>query len=172
MPVRLNGSTSGYIELTAPAVAGNQTFIIPDAFSSFPAGTAVLFAQTAAPTGWTKSTTHDDKVLRVVSGAAGSGGTTAFSTVFTSRSASGTVGSTTLTESQIPSHRHILRTFPGSGSASTLSVNASIGSATSSFTSRDVLTDTGGGGSHTHSFTGSAMDFAVQYVDVIIATKN
>lgn len=40
---------------------------------------------------------------------------------------------------------------------------------------------TGGGGSHNHSltmnahnhtFTGTALDFAVQYVDVIIATKN
>jgi hypothetical protein len=31
---------------------------------------------------------------------------------------------------------------------------------------------TGGGGSHDHTFTGTAIDLAVQYVDVIIATKN
>jgi hypothetical protein len=34
---------------------------------------------------------------------------------------------------------------------------------------------TGGGGSHDHSggtFTGTAINLAVQYVDVIIATKN
>jgi hypothetical protein len=30
----------------------------------------------------------------------------------------------------------------------------------------------GGGGSHTHTFTGTAINLAVQYVDVIIATKD
>jgi hypothetical protein len=30
----------------------------------------------------------------------------------------------------------------------------------------------GGGGSHNHSFTGTAINMAVQYVDVIIATKD
>jgi hypothetical protein len=30
------------------------------------AGTLMLFQQTAAPTGWTKQTTHNDKALRVV----------------------------------------------------------------------------------------------------------
>jgi hypothetical protein len=29
MPIRLNGSTSGYSELSAPAVAGDQTFALP-----------------------------------------------------------------------------------------------------------------------------------------------
>jgi hypothetical protein len=46
-----------------------------------PPGTAMLFQQTTAPIGWTKQTTHNDKALRVVSGAASSGGTNAFSTV-------------------------------------------------------------------------------------------
>ena len=40
------------------------------ASSAFPAGTLMLFQQTAAPTGWTKQTTHDNKALRVVSGVA------------------------------------------------------------------------------------------------------
>jgi hypothetical protein len=31
---------------------------------------------------------------------------------------------------------------------------------------------TGGGSSHNHSFTGTAINLAVQYVDVIIATKD
>jgi hypothetical protein len=30
----------------------------------------------------------------------------------------------------------------------------------------------GGGGAHSHGFTGTAMDFAVQYIDVIIASKD
>ena len=49
-----------------------------------PSGTSMLFAQTAAPTGWVKVTTYNDATLRVVSGAAASGGSVAFSTVFSS----------------------------------------------------------------------------------------
>ena len=45
-----------------------------DNIELFPTGTLMLFQQTAAPTGWTKQTTHDDKALRVVSGTASSGG--------------------------------------------------------------------------------------------------
>jgi hypothetical protein len=162
--LRLNGSTSGYIQIDAPAVAGNQTFVVPNDFG-FPSGTTMLFVQTSAPTGWTKSTTHDNKALRVVSGTAGSGGSTAFTSVFASRTPSGTVGATTLTEAQMPSHTHSIVSVafnktgnPGGTSAS----NA--GSTTTGAT--------GGGTSHDHSFTGTAMDFAVQYVDVIIATKD
>jgi microcystin-dependent protein len=140
----------------------------------------MLFAQTNAPTGWTKVTTHDNKALRVVSGAASSGGTrgftAAFNTTFTS-------DGTTLTESQIPAHRHgmfddydntqayELGDYPaysaawGSNSGgdteysinSNLSLNANFG----------VSGETGGGQAHTHT-----MNFDVAYVDVIIATKN
>jgi hypothetical protein len=63
----------------------------------FPSGTAMLFAQTAAPTGWTKSTTHNNKALRLVSGAAGAGGASDFTAIFTDR---------TLTVDQLPSHTH------------------------------------------------------------------
>lgn len=47
----------------------------------FPSGTVLLFYQAAAPTGWTKIVTQNDKMLRVVSGTGGgSGGTIAAST--------------------------------------------------------------------------------------------
>ena len=46
----------------------------------FPSGTSMLFQQTAAPTGWTKQTTHNDKALRIVTGSVGTGGSVAFST--------------------------------------------------------------------------------------------
>jgi len=46
----------------------------------FPSGTSMLFQQTAAPTGWTKQTTHDDKALRIITGTVGTGGSVAFST--------------------------------------------------------------------------------------------
>jgi hypothetical protein len=155
MTLRLNGSTSGYIEIDAPAVAGNQTFIVPNDFG-FPSGTTMLFVQTSAPTGWTKSTTHNDKALRVVSGAASSGGATAFSAVM-----NGSVNATTLTEAQIPSHTHSY------SSGLTTQMNASSGTIrnVSDPPTANTSGATGGGGSHTHSMN-------VAYVDVIIATKD
>ena len=145
--------------------------------SSFDAGTVMLFIQTAAPTGWTKSTTHDNKALRIVSGTASSGGSVAFTTAFASQTPTGTIGGsftigdTTLAITQIPSHTHGI----GTGQTATASGTGrpNLGAAT------NVLsTATGGGGSHTHSisgsptFTGNAINLAVQYVDAIIATKD
>lgn len=51
-----------------------------DIATLIPAGTVMVFYQAAAPTGWTKVVTQDDKALRVVSGSGGvAGGTVAFS---------------------------------------------------------------------------------------------
>jgi hypothetical protein len=69
----------------------------------FPAGTALLFQQSAAPTGWTKSTAHDNKALRVVSGVAGSGGSVAFTSAFNSTNS---VDGTAISTTQMPSHSH------------------------------------------------------------------
>jgi hypothetical protein len=160
-----NGASTYGVRVDSARIADSATN-----WAGIPAGTAMLFVQTAAPTGWTKSTTHDNKALRVVSGAASSGGSTAFTSVFTARSASGTVDATTLVTSQIPSHTHAY-TGPynaGNTNATYLSSmkngSGAVGAQTSGAT--------GGNGSHSHGFTGTAMDFAVQYVDVIIATKN
>ena len=136
---------------------------------AFPSGTIMLFVQTSAPTGWTKSTTHDNKALRIVSGAASSGGSVAFTTAFTSQAVAGTVGSTTLTTSQIPSHSHVTQSDTynvGGGGATVIST---IGNSGSRYGNTQ---NEGGGGSHTHTFTGTAINLAVQYVDVIIATKD
>ena len=148
------------------------------AASAFPSGTLMLFQQTSAPTGWTKQTTHDNKALRVVSGTAGSGGTTAFSSVFANQTPTITtsglsVGATTLTTTQIPSHTHALTTqpyyyyygtfAPGDGNGAYAFQDRASGAA-------------GGGGSHTHGLSGSATSSAVTlnvaYVDLIIASKN
>jgi hypothetical protein len=122
----------------------------------FAPGTVMLFVQTAAPTGWTKSTTHDNKALRVVSGSVTTGGTQNFTAVL-----NGNVGATTLTTAQIPSHSH---TYSGAASANVGSTRSTITNATSPLHTPSTNA-TGGGGSHTHS-----MDVA--YVDVIIATKD
>jgi hypothetical protein len=123
--------------------------------SGFPSGTLMLFQQTAAPTGWTKQTTHNDKALRVVSGTAGSGGSSAFSTVFglTATQAH------TLTQSEMPSHTHSRSYQNGAGSA-----DMGLGSGTPGSLASG---STGGGGSHSHN-----IDLRVQYVDLIIASKD
>ena len=151
----------------------------------FPSGTKMMFVQTAAPTGWTKDTTHDNKALRVVSGTASTGGTVAFTTAFASKAVSGTianttaggtVGDTTLTIAQIPSHNHGLEQGPYTGGG-----NYTPPGSNNQFSVNAQTTHTGGGGSHNHSFTGTAhnhsftgtaIDMAVQYVDTIIATKD
>ena len=55
------------------------------AIQVIPTGSVMLFYQTAAPTGWTKITTQNNKALRVVSGSGGgTGGSNTFTSTFTS----------------------------------------------------------------------------------------
>jgi hypothetical protein len=130
----------------------------------FPAGTLMLFQQTAAPTGWTKQTTHNDKALRVVSGTASSGGSVGFTTAFGTPSVSGSVSATTLSTAQIPSHSH---------SAATTGQNSNGGGDFGDYNSNPGSTgSTGGGGSHTHSLSSATTTINVSYVDLIIASKN
>jgi len=141
----------------------------------------MLFQQTAAPTGWTKETTHNNKALRVVSGTCVDGGTTAFTSVFASRTPAGTnsggsVTATTLNTTQIPSHTHNMRDTASFNLKDGGAVVANI-SYTSTTGTGSATEPTGGGLSHPHGFTnptfaGTAMDFAVQYVDLIIASKD
>lgn len=145
------------LEIASPGV-------FTGAWAYLPTGTAMMFVQTSAPTGWTKSTTHDNKALRVVSGAASSGGTTAFTSVFTSR---------TITTANMPSHTHTL-TDPGhthtigtTNSAGGGGSGSVVGGGTSYTTSTATT-----GITIANAGSGTAMDFAVQYVDVIIATKD
>ena len=177
----------------------------------FPSGTAMLFQQTSAPTGWTKSTTHNDKALRVVNGTVSSGGSTAFSTALGTPSVSGSVGisgapavgnlavsmsgnvsvgNTTLSTNTIPSHSH---------SFTMNSANAAGGYAPSYAdwyplaTTNNFIGNTGGSGAHGHSashnlsgvlngapsvgnlagsLSSATAAINVQYVDIIIATKD
>lgn len=186
---KISGATSGAITFAVPSVAGNNTLTFPAATAkvdAFPSGTVMLFAQTAAPTGWTKSTTHNDKALRVVSGSASSGGSVAFTTAFASQAVSGTIGNTTLTTAQIPAHSHSVvdpghthtmnepvrgtgtSNQAGSAGQGIQSITPTMQSATTGIS----ISNTGGGEAHTHTFTGTAINLAVSYVDVILATKD
>lgn len=174
------GNGTSAVQFVAPGTSGNVLTSNGTTWTSgsapgFPAGTAMLFAQTSAPTGWTKSTTHNDKALRVVSGAASSGGSVAFTTAFASQAVSGTVGSTTLAESQIPSHVHNqwrIASLSGGGFGYQSWCNGPFTWPNGAATGLSPTQGTGGGGSHNHTFSGTAINLAVQYVDVIIATKD
>lgn len=137
----------------------------------FPSGTSMLFVQTTAPAGWTKSTTHNDKALRVVSGTAGSGGTLAFTSAFASRTTTGNVGNTTLTTGQIPSHTHSYTEFQDNGSILNGAIQYRTFNNTGAGQGSSTTAATGGGLAHNHTYSVTT-DFAVQYVDVIIATKD
>jgi hypothetical protein len=159
------------------------------AWTNLPAGTVMLFVQTAAPTGWTKSTAHNNKALRVVSGSVSSGGSVAFTSAFASQAVTGTNANYTLTTSDIPAHNHTAtstdaghthtynapsstaQAVGGSGS-SYFTGTASTATGTGNAVITTTIGNTGGDGGHTHSFTGTAINLAVQYVDVIIATKD
>lgn len=167
----LLGNGTSAVQVVAPGTSGNVLTSNGTTWTSgsapgFAAGTVLLFYQAAAPTGWTQVTTQNNKALRVVSGTGGgTGGSVAFTTAFTSQSAGGTVGATTLSTSQIPSHTHNVsgNRVQGIGGGADYG-SGSGGNATSS--------GTGGGGSHDHTFTGSSINLAVQYIDIIIASKN
>jgi len=174
----LLGNGTSAVQVVAPGTTGNvltsngTTWTSAAAGGGFPSGTLMLFQQTAAPTGWTKQTTHDNKALRVVSGTASSGGSVNFTTAFASQGVSGTVGSTTLSISQIPSHNHSASRFVcGDGGDAGDTAGYGYGTFSGNVGTRTVAPQ-GGGGSHNHSFSGSAINLAVQYVDLIIASKN
>ena len=77
---------SGVVSATSYFASSNRRVV------ALTPGDTTLWYQAAAPVGWTKSTTHNNKALRVVSGAGGgSGGTTAFTSVFASRTPGGSV---------------------------------------------------------------------------------
>src|SRR3990167_5532668 len=178
--------TSGQV-LTSNGAGVDPTF--QAAAGGFASGTVMLFKQTAAPTGWTKDVTAalNDSALRVITGTVGAqGGTAAFSTTFASRTPAGsiTVDNHTLITTEIPSHPHVQQ-FVDNGASLTLSSSVGlardsqngggIGAAAGTITSMPTSTAAaGGGGAHNHtgSFTGTAMDFAVKYNDVIIASKD
>ena len=157
----------------------DTTTQVTAATASIPAGAKTNFLQAAAPTGWTQCTSYNNYAMRLVSGTGGgTGGSVAFTTAFASQTPAGTISgsasATTLTTCQIPSHNHTLyMSLGGGGSTYFYRPCGNKGNATDVSSS---VTSTGGGGSHTHglsaSFSGTAINLAVQYVDNIVATKN
>ena len=166
-------------------VAGTNTIIMTIRSDKakgapFDSGTLALFQQTAAPTGWTKQTTHNDKALRLASGTASSGGTYNFTDMFNSDWGT---DSHTLSTSEIPSHSHSTSESNHShgvsggtkGGTTSSTITPGAGLVPSNSTDITIVGNTtglsinpqGGDGSHDHGLT-----LAVKYVDLIIAAKN
>jgi len=137
--------------------------------SIIPAGTVMSFFQATAPVGWTQVTAHDNKAMRIVNGTGGgSGGSVAFTAAFASQAIIGSNSATTLTIAQIPWHTHTLSVYNTVGAGA----NPSGGSGGSVQGTPSTDGGTGGGGSHNHTFTGTPINLAVQYIDMILASKN
>jgi hypothetical protein len=151
------------------AAAMRVTLGIPaTAAAVIPVGAIMLFCSASAPTGWTHDVTAYNHALRLVAG--GSGGATAgtvdFTTAFASKAVTGSNSATTLTTTQIPAHTHTYdRAYTGAG-------NGLGGSAPYITTGASTASGSSGGGlSHNHTFTGTAINLAVKYMNIIKATK-
>ena len=167
------GNGTSAVQFVAPGTSSNvltsngTTWVSQEVGGGFASGTVMLFGQTSAPTGWTKDTTnYNNSGLRVVTGTASTGGSVDFTTAFASQSVAGTVGSYTLTTSDIPSHNHTYYRSNGTGQFT--------GSCGGGYSNENLVStgSTGSGGGHSHSFSGTAINLAVKYVDVIRATKD
>ena len=190
------GNGTGPVTFVSPGTSGNVltsdgTNWASAAAAAFDSGTVMLFAQTSAPTGWTKdSSNYNNSALRIVTGSASTGGSVDFTTAFASQtptgsvsitSVTGTAGSTTLSTPQIPSHTHTTGLFPTIGGPEEPSKPRAQTGPSPAPSAPTNTGATGGGGSHDHpfsfssgsgTFSGNAINLAVKYVDVIRATKN
>jgi hypothetical protein len=159
--------------------------------TSISSGSKTVFKSSTAQPGWTKITTYNDYALRIVSGTAGSGGTVNFSSTFTnftvtgSASVSGTASSVTLTANQIAGHTHpagnsLASTVYPSGTWGLNNIAPTVNGYKAPITAPTGTSGTtGNGAAHSHpfsnvplTFSGSTINFAVQYVDMIIAQRN
>lgn len=125
-------------------------------------GTRMSFNQSTAPTGWTKdtSTALNDSIMRIVTDSVTSGGATAFST-FNGQTS---VGATTLTLAQIPSHPgHVT----GVGTYNADMIGNGPTTENTNYVTSVSTGSYGGGQSHTHTMTTN-----IKYNDFIIASKD
>jgi hypothetical protein len=165
-----NAGSNGQFLAKQTGDAGGLTWTTITTEDFIPNGTVMAFFQSGAPTGWTKLTSQNDKVLRVVSGTGGgtggdwamsSGETTSSNGAHTHTGAAHThtgaahthgggslaAGAHTISTAQMPSHTHVSGGAGGGGvdynSGGSWGLNGNTGS-------------TGGGGSHDHSLSGTS----------------
>ncbi len=122
-------------------------------------GTRMAFFQAAAPYGWTQDLSHNDKMLRVVSGAGGgSGGSDSPISHYHAG------GDHTLTESEMPSHRHSMNHH-----STTIDEGDDSGKGYEVPGGTSYTTYTGGGNAHNH---GDSNTYSPKYINMILCTKD
>lgn len=180
--------------LTSTGIRFSDNSVLNSKRGIFPTSTAWIFYQSAAPTGWTKSTTHDDKALRVVSGSGGGfAGTNPLALTMSTFQIGGPIttgnatGGTALSVPQIASHTH------GNNGNIGLAANAAVfnpDGVQTGWAGGDVAraggwtrtspgyANNGSNDAHSHPVSGSGtvpnqpVVIKVQYIDVIICTFN
>ena len=167
-----------------------------DNVDPFEANTSMIFNQASAPTGWTKQTgaALANTAMSIVTGTGGgTGGSTSYFSSFlattdksapaqpTTGSVTGTVGGHTLSTPEIASHTHDIRPWVGGGSTGPNFIHYRANSDPGPVPPVMNATNTGGGGSHAHPFSGSLGSAStdvtipaadVQYANVIVANKD
>ena len=170
-------------EITSTGITFSDSTSIDSRGWMTPDNTAMFFYQASAPTHWVKSTSHNDKMLRVVSGTGGlSGGSISFSalsakTFSTPWSSNSPTGNRTLSINQIPVHSHnsmgtALSPFPQNPNGTFNGGDVRKGPGWSrNFNSTG---NNSGGGFHDHPFSASgstpdlSMNINVQYIDILL----
>ena len=97
LTVKNTTGTGVVVPAGAKALVYNNATNVIDALTpaGFDTGTRMIFAQTTAPTGFTKDTSsYNNHALRVVTGTASTGGTVDFVTAFASQTPTGNVSTT------------------------------------------------------------------------------
>ena len=183
-----NAYGAKYVQSTAPASPcdGDVWYDTSGTVATggeFASGTVLLFYQASAPTGWSQVMTHNDKALRVVTGTGGgSGGSTAFTSAFTSRTVPLVNHNHSITD---PTHYHLMPgddmldrangyagwTTRSAGGFPYDAVSSGSGGAQVWYTTNASTGITINNASATQG-TGNTMDFAVQYIDIILCSKN
>lgn len=180
-----------YINETLNTIQRDNGSAWVDVATLIPSGTVMVFYQAAAPTGWTKLTTQNDKALRVVSAAGGgSGGSHSLS--------AGVSHSHTVTSHthdlgnhthSTPAHTHTLADGVGSaqgdsGTETIKSTAGNINTGNGAGGTRPIVsytTDSGGSGTSGAPSSNSSGAAApgtdtqapvIAYIDVIICSKD
>lgn len=145
-----------------------------DIATLIPSGTVMVFYQAAAPTGWTKITTQNDKALRVVSGGTGgsAGGTNALSTAgHTHTIVSGGAHTHVLSSAGTTAGINYTGSYNTIGSTSdSTELRALTAGGGETITRRTPTTDSQGAHDHGGATGSGTLDLA--YIDIILASKD
>jgi hypothetical protein len=175
--VKISGTVTNSTDATTKAYVDSSI-----TGAGFPINTTMIFAQAVPPTYWSPQSGFNNYAMRIVDGGTtggSTGGSVPFTTAFKSQAVTGSVdtsgfsvGNTTLSVAQMPSHGH------AQDNLTVLWTNA--GYAGSGMNAGSTGGNTGGAGSsqpHNHSisgsatFSGTAINLAVQYLDMIVARR-